>query len=510
MTYNATVELLEGNLRAGRSAKVAVIEDGGARVTYGALCERANRAGNALCSLGVAPEQRVLLLMHDTADFPAVFWGAIKAGLLPVPVNTLLTTSDYDFMLKDSRARVLVVSAALLKTVAPILQGQPHLRAVVVGGGAAEGHLSLDELLAKASPELAPAETHPDEVAFWLYSSGSTGTPKGTMHLQTDLARTAELYGQGVLGIREDDVVYSAAKLFFAYGLGNGMTFPFSVGATAVLLAERPTPQAVMRVLREHQPTIFYGVPTLFAALLADAQNGRQSGSQRLRICVSAGEPLPRDLGERWSQRFSSDILDGLGSTEMLHIFLSLRAGEVRYGTTGVAVPGYELQIVDDEDSPVARGELGELKVKGPSTAVGYWNNRDKSLRTFRGAWTFTGDKYTQDAEGYYTYCGRADDMIKAGGIWVSPAEVESALVSHQSVLEAAVVGQADEHGLVKPKAFIVPKAGVLPSPALAEELRQFVKARLAPFKYPRWIEFLEALPKTATGKIQRFKLRSR
>jgi benzoate-CoA ligase family protein len=325
------------------------------------------------------------------------------------------------------------------------------------------------------------------------------------MHLHGDLAETARLYGQGVLGIRPDDLGFSAAMLFFAYGLGNAMTFPFSVGACSVLLADRPTPQSVVGLLREERPTLFFGVPTLFAAILADA-SATDLGS-RLRFCVSAGEPLPREIGLRWRERFGVDILDGIGSTEMLHIFLSLRPGDIHYGTTGKPVPGYEVQVVDDQDRALPPGEIGELRVSGPSSAIGYWNNREKSLRAFRGRWTYTGDKYQQDAHGYFVYCGRSDDMIKASGQWVSPAEVEAALVAHPSVLEAAVVAHQDENHLDKPKAFVVLKPGARAS---ADELQRFVKERLAPFKYPRWVEFLESLPKTATGKIQRFKLRHR
>jgi len=498
--YNATVDLLERNL--SRRDRPAFRQDG--RVTtYGALCERANRAGNALRALGVQMEQRVLLCMLDTPDLPALFWGAMKAGLVPVPVNTLLTTADYEYLLRDSRARVLVVSSALLPKLEPALRGQPFLQSVVVSGGSAAGHVALDELLAQARTDLEPAPTTRDDVAFWLYSSGSTGQPKGAMHLHGDLAETARLYGEGILGLRPEDVVFSAAKLFFAYGLGNAMTFPFAAGASSVLLADRPTPQSVVRLLREEKPTFFFGVPTLFAGILADPTATDLGG--RLRWCVSAGEPLPRDIGVRWRERYGVDILDGIGSTELLHIFLSLRPGDVRYGTTGKPVPGYEAQIVDEQDRPVPPGEIGELRISGPSSAVAYWNNREKSLQAFRGRWTYTGDKYRQDADGYYVYCGRSDDMIKAGGQWVSPAEVESALVAHPSVLEAAVVAHKDENQLDKPKAFVVLKPG---AQASSEELQRFVKERLAPFKYPRWVEFVEGLPKTATGKIQRFKLR--
>ncbi len=501
-TYNAITDLLERNLA---HPDRPVFRQDGRITTYGALCERANRAGNALKALGVQLEQRVLLCMLDTPDLPAVFWGAMKAGLVPVPVNTLLTTADYDYLLRDSRARVLVVSAPLLPKLEPALRDQPFLHSVVVAGGSAPGHVALDELLAQARPDLDAAPTTRDDVAFWLYSSGSTGQPKGAIHLHGDLAETARLYGEGILGLRPDDVVFSAAKLFFAYGLGNAMTFPFAAGASSVLLADRPTPQSVVALLQKEKPTFFFGVPTLFAGMLADSTATDLGG--RLRWCVSAGEPLPRDIGLRWRERHGVDILDGIGSTELLHIFLSLRPGDVRYGTTGKPVPGYEIEIVDDQDRPVKPGEIGELRVSGPSSAVAYWNNREKSLRAFRGRWTYTGDKYLQDADGYYVYCGRSDDMIKAGGQWVSPAEVESALVAHPSVLEAAVVAHKDENQLDKPKAFVVLKPGAR---ATSEELQRFVKERLAPFKYPRWVEFVEGLPKTATGKIQRFKLRQR
>ena len=519
--YNAALEFIDANLAKGRAEKTAFIDETG-RYTYGALAERVNRAGNALRALGAGLETRVLMCMLDGIDFPAVFWGAIKAGCVPIPVNTLLTAGDYAYLLRDSRARIVVVSEALLDRFAPALADQPHVERVVVAGNGTPGHQReaaagseapgyerLADLLAAACTRLDAAPTTCDDVAFWLYTSGSTGTPKGSMHLHRDLIATAEHYGMATLGIREDDLVYSAAKLFFAYGLGNAMTFPFYVGATTVVLAGRPTPDAVTALLREHRPTIFYGVPTLYGAMLAQPPGGGHgAGPSRLRLAVSAGEALPAEIGAAWEERFGAPILDGLGSTEMLHIFLSNREGDVRYGTSGKAVLGYMLKVVTETGEPAAPGEMGELWVNGGSSAVAYWNQREKSLDTFHGPWTRTGDKYVVDEEGYYHYCGRTDDMLKVSGQWVSPFEVESALLGHEAVLEAAVVAAEDERGLVKPKAFVVVREGVEANPELAAVLQEFVKDRLAPFKYPRWIAFATELPKTATGKIQRFKLR--
>jgi benzoate-CoA ligase len=506
--YNAAHDLIERNLRAGRSDKVAFIDDAGS-CTYGRLAQRVDAFAHGLTGLGLRMEERVLLCLLDTVDFPTAFLGSVKAGIVPIPVNTLLTAADYELMLGDSRARALIVSAPLLPIFAPLLSRLPHLEHVIVSGDPVAGHRPFASLLEPGRGTFSPAPTTGDDACFWLYSSGSTGSPKGTVHVQASLIQTAELYARPILGIKEADVVFSAAKLFFAYGLGNALTFPMAVGATAVLMAERPTPVAVFARLRRHRPTFFYGVPTLYAAMLA-SDDLPQPDELHLRRCISAGEALPAALGRRWSARFGVDILDGIGSTELLHIFLSNRPGDVRYGTSGRPVPGYELRLVDENGVPVAPGEQGELQIRGPTSAAGYWNNREKSRATFQGSWTRSGDKYAQDGDGYYVYAGRSDDMLKVSGIYVSPAEVEAALVTHEAVLEAAVVGREDEDRLVKPMAYVVLKPGHRASAALLEELKQHTKSRLAPFKYPRWMEFIEELPKTATGKIQRFKMRER
>ena len=507
-SYNFAADIIERNLKAGRADKAAFIDPRGSW-TYGQLAQRLDRFGNMLRSLGIRPEERIMLALFDTIDWPTAFLGAIKAGVVPIPVNTLMTEDDYRFMLTDSRAKVLIVSEALLPKFANLIGSSADLMHVVVSGENGGGHRRLEDLLASAEREPYTAPTTRDDMCFWLYTSGSTGRPKGAVHVHASLRLTADLYGSGVLGLDESDVCYSVAKLFFAYGLGNALTFPMAAGATTILSPDRPTPEGVAAILRQHPVTAFYAVPTFYAAFLANAAAPRRT-DLNLRCCVSAGEALPPDVGRRWKERYGLDVLDGIGSTEMLHIFLSNYPGDVKYGTTGKPVPGYDIRLMDDDGNVITRkGEMGELQVRGPTSAIMYWNDRERSRETFLGEWTRSGDKYLQDEDGYYVYCGRRDDMLKVGGIYVSPFEVEGALCTHPEVLEAAVVAWPDEDELIKPKAFVVLKSPDKICEELAQALQEHVKAALAPYKYPRWIEFRTELPKTATGKIQRFKLRA-
>jgi 4-hydroxybenzoate-CoA ligase len=503
---NAATYFVDRHPDEGRGGKVAFREIGtGRTLTYGDLAAGAGQIAGALAQAGIRAEERAAMLVLDQIEFPQIFWGAVKGGVIPVPLNTLLATSVYDAILRDSRAAILFVSAELWNVAKGAVEGNPYLRQVVVIGDAPADTTSYDNFIEGAeAPHTLPVS--PDEVAFWLYSSGSTGQPKGVAHVHSALRATSDTYGKQVLEIAEDDVVFSAAKFFFAYGLGNAMTFPLSVGATTLLLAGRPTPDGVVELLNAEKPTIFCGVPTLYAAMVAHMD---KSGSLTapLRTCISAGEALPEDVGLRWEKHVGTCILDGVGSTEMLHIFLSNRKDDLVYGTSGVAVPGYALRLVDELGEDVLPGGIGELLVNGASSANSYWNQREKSRSTFEGVWTRTGDKYELDEDGRLTYCGRTDDMFKVSGIWLSPFEVEGALVSHPRILEAAVVAVEDADGLEKPKAFVVLKDGVADD-ALLAELKDHVKDKIGKWKYPRWIEVVQDLPKTATGKIQRFKLR--
>ena len=505
--FNVASYFVDRNIDEGRGGSPAFLYED-RTLTYTDVQDLANRTGNALLELGVEMEDRVLLLCLDAPEFLGGFWGAMKIGAVPIPVNTLMRTADYAYFLRDSRAKVAIVSAALLGEAGPALGQSPFLRHVLVAGGAPAGHQGFEDTIAKASATLAAAPTSRDDTAFWLYSSGSTGFPKGAVHLHHDMVVCYETFARQVLGIRATDRAFSAAKLFFAYGLGNGGYFPMGAGAQSVLYPHRPTPEGVFEVITRRRPTLFFGVPTLYAGMLAVKEAETRYDLSSLRLCVSAGEALPDEIYKRWRDRFGVEIIDGIGTTEILHIFLSNRPGAARPGSSGLPVPGYEAIIVDDAGAAVPRGEIGNLRVKGDSTMAYYWNKHDKTKETLFGAWIQTGDKYYQDGDGYYWYAGRADDMLKVGGIWVSPVEVEATLIRHPAVLEAAVVGKEDTDRLVKPKAFVVLKEPAASAAGLAEELKAFVKDKIAPYKYPRWIEFVAELPKTATGKIQRFKLR--
>ncbi len=511
--YNASTTFIDRNLEAGRGNKPAVLYQD-QTLTYGDIGAMTNRTGNAMVKLGIQMEQRVLLLLLDSPEFVACFFGAIRAGAVPIPTNTLLRPPDYEYLLNDSRAVALIVSEPLYANIEPIRKNLKWLKHVVVvpspgSKSVPAGTINFADWIKSESTELAPADTSRDDACFWLYSSGTTGFPKGAVHLQHDMVYCAENYARSVLGIDEKDRTFSVAKLFFAYGLGNALYFPFYVGATTILYPGRPEPKPIYEIATKFKPTLFFCVPTAYAGLLA-VQDTSAYDLSSVRLCVSAGEALPKALFDKWQAKWGVEILDGIGSTEILHIFISNRAKQVRAGSSGKLVKGYDAKVVDENDVELPQGEVGNLLIRGDSICAYYWNKHSKSKETIIGEWIRTGDKYQIDQDGYFWYQGRSDDMLKAGGIWVSPVEVEATLMQHPAVLECAVIGLQDRDELVKPKAFVILKQGCVPSPELEGEIKSFVKDKIAPYKYPRWIEFVDELPKTATGKIQRFRLRQR
>jgi benzoate-CoA ligase family protein len=505
--FNLADYLVDRHVREGRGGTTAILF-GDQSISYAQVSERSNRVANGLRALGVRREERVLLLLLDSPAFVYSFFAAQKIGAVPIPTNTLLKSADYRYLLNDSRAAVAIVSESLIPLIAAIPRAQlPHLRHIVVDGPASPDTIPFEGLIRQPA-EIRLEETSRDDAAFWLYSSGTTGFPKGAVHLHHDVVHTVVLYAQGVLGISASDRTFSVAKLFFAYGLGNALTFPFAVGASTVLWPGPASATNVFDQIERYRPTLFFSVPTNYGMLLAHKREGPEFDLRSVRQAVSAGEALPGALFDRFKERFGVEILDGIGSTEILHIFISNRPGEVRPGSSGRLVPGYEARLLDETGLEVPDGTIGSLLVKGDSTCAYYWNKHERTKDTIEGHWIRTGDKYWRDPDGFYWYAGRADDMLKVGGIWVSPVEIENTLAEHPAVQEAGVIGRRDPSDLEKPMAYVVLAAGNQPSDTLARELQEFVRSRIADYKRPRWIEFVDALPKTATGKTQRFRLR--
>jgi len=510
--YNAANRFIEENVRRGLGEKVAIIDDD-EQVTYNELLQRVNKFGSALKELDIERENRIILLTYDSSEFIATFFGAMKIGAIPIPISTMLQPQDYEYMLNNSRAKVLVVHENIWNKLQEYRERFVFLKYVIVISNKtlkSTDVLDFFEITNRASSDIQPIYTTSEDPGFWLYSSGSTGNPKGVIHYHRNMEAAFDNYAKRVLQITDKDITFSASKLFFAYGLGNGMYFPLGAGGTTALMKDRPTPENTFNKIVDAKPTVFFGVPTLYGAMINYVEKtGKIPDLSSVRICVSAGEALPSAFIEKWREIFNLDILDGIGSTEALHIFLSNRIGDVKSGSTGKVVPGYEARILNEDSQEVGPNVTGDLVIKGESLTGGYWCNIEENHRKFYGEWMYTGDKYYRDENGYFWYSGRSDDMLKVGGIWVSPIEVETVLYQHEKVLEVAVIGKKNENNLVYPKAYIVLKEGVLPSEELADELKVFVKNNLAPFKYPREIEFLDELPKTTTGKVQRFRLRT-
>ena len=503
--FNAST-ILDNNLEAGRADKVAIY-CGDEEVTYGELARRVNRFGHALRETGVRQEDRVVLVLNDTPSFPVAFFGAMRIGAVPIPTNTLLGPGDYRFFVENSRARLVVADEMHHETLNKALEGSKEPVEVILTNGRAEGVKSLEDLLESGGDELSPVGTHRDDPAFWLYSSGSTGRPKGAVHLHHDINYTCETYARHVLEVSESDTCFSASKLFHAYGLGNNISFPYWAGASTVLYPGKPLPEAILGTAQRYRPTLFFSVPTLYNAMVNHERAGDDYDLSSIRLCVSAAEALPAGIWRRWKETFGLTILDGIGSTEMLHIFVSNTPEKLKPGSSGVPVPGYEARILDENERPVEREEAGYLSVRGDSAAAYYWRNHEKSKATMRGEWTFAGDWYRVDEDGFYWYEGRSDDMIKVSGMWVSPVEVESTLGDHPAVNEAAAVGVAVDD-LTRVRAHVVLRKGHEPSEELVAELQNWCKERLKRYQYPHFVRFVEELPKTVTGKIQRFKLR--
>jgi benzoate-CoA ligase family protein len=507
--YNLFDHFVDRHLREGRGEKAAIVS-GPRRLTYREIADQARRAGNALLNLGLQEEQRVLLVLPDVPEFVAACFGVMRMGAVAVPTNTALRTADYAYFLEESRARMAIVHSTVFQEFGPALAGQRYCRNVIVCGDPVDGCLHWEQLLSSSAPDREPAPTSRDDAAFWLWTSGSTGRPKAAVHRHQDWVHCCESYARGVLDIGPEDVTFSSSKLFHAYGLGNGLMFPFHAGATTILYSGRSQAKTILEVAQANRPTLFFSVPTLYAAMLQEAERNTGYDLSSIRLAASAAEPLPAEIFRRWHERFGIEILDGIGSTEVLHIYLSARAGQVRAGSTGQAVPGYELALIDHAGQPAPPGTIGDLMVAGASTAPCYWNRHDLTRDRMRGRWFFTGDKYTVDQDGYYWYAGRSDDLFRVSGQWVSPIEVEGTLIEHPCVLETAVIAFEERTGLHTPMAFVVLRNGYAPSPELVNELQDFVKRRIAPHKYPRHVEFLSELPKTAAGKVLRYQLRER
>jgi benzoate-CoA ligase len=505
--FNAADVFVDRHVTEGRAGRTA-FRFAGRSITYGEVADRVARGAGALAEAGLEIEQRVLLALNDTPAFAAAFWGAARLGAVAVPVNTLMAAEEYAFLLNDSRARVAVVEAQVADRLLAVRDRCPWLRTVLVVGGGPPGVLDFDEALARAKPVAEAAPTCREDIVYWGYTSGSTGQPKAAVHSHKDFVAAADLVGVGVFGLGPDDLVFSASKLYFAFGLGNSLYFPARVGAAAVLVPERITPERAFEVIAAERPTIFLTVPTLYARMLEVRDAEGRFDLSSLRYGVSSGEALPPAVFDAWADRFGLELVEVVGSTEALHDFIANRPGEARRGASGKVIPGFEAKLVDDAGAPVPDGAVGHLLVKGEPTAPYYWNRLERTRRTMLGEWLRTGDMFRRDAEGWFYFEGRADDMLRVAGQWVSPAEVEALLVTHTAVLEAGVVGETDARGLTAPRAYVVLEAGVAASPALAAELRQLVRQRAAAYKVPGSVEFVADLPRTATGKIQRFRLR--